>query len=434
MIVRRNTSFLVLIIYKMKIKVGVFFGGASVEHEISVITMNQAISSLNPEKYEIVPIYIAKNGVMYTGDDLLDLYSFKDMEVLLKRCYKVAVVNDGKGVKVIRCPAPFIGKRVLNTIDVAFPIVHGTNCEDGTLAGFLTLLGIPFVGPDIVSSSIGMDKILQKKILRESGLPVVDFVSFYSIEYIKDEERILKEIDEKLSYPMIVKPANLGSSVGIRKAKNKAELEEAIEFAMEFTDRVIVEKAVENLKEINCSVIGDLTESETSICEEPFFSDEILSYTDKYIGDGKSKGGTIGGGKTAPVKVGGQKGSTKGGTSSFSNKKIPADISKEKTEEIQKLTKEVFKVLGCSGVSRVDFLIDTKTDKVYVNEINTIPGALSFYLWEATGKTFEKELDEIIEIAIKKHRDKQKLTFSYDQNILAMQGSKTGAKTGKFSK
>ncbi len=384
----------------MKIKVGVFFGGNSVEHEISVITMNQAISSLDPEKYEIVPIYIAKNGVMYTGDDLLDLYSFKDMEVLLKRCYKVAVVNDGTGVKVVRCPAPWIGKRVLNTIDVAFPIVHGTNCEDGTIAGFVTLLGIPFVGPDIMASSIGMDKILQKKVLRESGLPVVDFVSFYSVEYIKDDEKILKEIDEKLTYPMIVKPGNLGSSVGIKKAKNKVELEEAIEFAMEFADRVIVEKAVEDLKEINCSVIGNLTESETSICEEPFFSDEILSYTDKYIGDGKSKGGTIGGAKASP-KLGAKSGSAKGGNSQFANKKIPADISEEKSKEIQELTKEVFKTLGCSGVARVDFLIDTKTDKVYVNEINTIPGALSFYLWEATGKSFEKELDEIIEIAIK---------------------------------
>ena len=418
----------------MKIKVGVFFGGNSVEHEISVITMNQAISSLDPEKYEIVPIYIAKNGVMYTGDDLLDLYSFRDMEVLLKRCYKVAVVNDGKGVKVIKTPAPWIGKRVINTIDVAFPIVHGTNCEDGTIAGFVTLLGLPFVGPDILASSIGMDKILQKKVLRQSDIPVVDFVSFYSMEYIKDEEKILKEIEEKLEYPMIVKPGNLGSSVGIRKAKNKAELEEAIEFAMEFTDRVIVEKAVENLKEINCSVIGNLTESEASICEEPFFSDEILSYTDKYIGDGKSKGGTISAGKGTSVKFSGQKGGEKGVNTQFSNKKIPADISKEKTEEIQNLAKEVFKVLGCSGVSRIDFLIDTKTDKVYVNEINTIPGALSYYLWEATGKSFEKELDEIIEIAIKRHRDKEKLTFSYDKNILAMQGGTKGAKGTKTSK
>ena len=418
----------------MKIKVGVFFGGNSVEHEISVITMNQAISSLDPEKYEIVPIYIAKNGVMYTGDDLLDLYSFRDMDVLLKRCYQVAVVNDGKGVKVMRCPAPWIGKRVLNTIDVAFPIVHGTNCEDGTLAGFVTLLGIPFVGPDILASSIGMDKILQKKILRQSGIPVVDFVPFYSVEYIKDEEKILKDIEEKLEYPVIVKPGNLGSSVGIRKAKNKVELEEAIEFAMEFADRIIVEKAVENLKEINCSVIGDLTETQASICEEPFFSDEILSYTDKYIGDGKSNGGTIGGGKTASPKLGGQKGGAKGGNTQFANKKIPADISKEKTEEIQKMAQDVFKVLGCNGVSRIDFLIDTKTDKVYVNEINTIPGALSYYLWEATGKPFEKELDEIIDIAIKRHRDKEKLTFSYDKNILAMQGGVKGAKGGKTGK
>ena len=422
----------------MKIKVGVFFGGASVEHEISVITMNQAINSLDPEKYEIVPIYIAKNGVMYTGDDLLDLYSFKDMDVLLKRCYKVAVVNDGKGIKVVKNPAPIIGRRVINTIDVAFPIVHGTNCEDGTIAGFLTLLGIPFVGPDILASSLGMDKIVQKMVLREAGLPVVDFVSFYSIEYIKDEEKILKNIEEKLNYPVIVKPGNLGSSVGIRKAKNKAELEEAIEFSMEFADRVIVEHAVEKLKEINCSIIGNLTESETSVCEEPFFSDEILSYTDKYIGDGKSKGGTISGGKAGASKVsGGKTGGAKAGESSgFANKKIPADISKEKTEEIQKLTKEVFKVLGCSGVARVDFLIDTEnSDKVYVNEINTIPGALSYYLWEATGKTFEQELDEIIEIAIKRQRDKEKLTFSYDKNILAMQGNGTkGAKSGKLKR
>ena len=413
----------------MKIKVGVFFGGKSVEHEISVITMNQAISSLNPEKYEIVPIYIAKNGVMYTGDDLLDLYSFRDMEVLLKRCYKVAVVNDGTAVKVVRCPAPIIGKRVLNTIDVAFPIVHGTNCEDGTMAGFLNLLGIPVVGPDIVSSSLGMEKILQKRVLNDSGIPVVDFVSFYSMEYIKDEEKILKEINEKLSYPVIVKPGNLGSSVGIRKAKNNVELEDAIEFAMEFADRIIVEKAVENLKEINCSVIGNLSEGEASVCEEPFFSDEILSYADKYIGNGKSKGGTIGGGKGTNIKLGSKSAPAKGASDNgFSNKKIPADISKEKTEEIQKLAKEVFKVLGCSGVARIDFLIDTKADKVYVNEINTIPGALSYYLWEATGKTFEQELDEVIDIAIKRQRDKDKLTFSYDQNILAMQGGTKGSK------
>lgn len=418
----------------MKIKVGIFFGGKSVEHEIAVITMSQAISALDPEKYEIVPIYISKEGVMYTGDDLLDLYQYQDMEVLLKRSYKVSVVNDGKGVKVMRCPAPWIGKRVLNTIDVAFPIMHGTNGEDGTIAGFLNLLGIPYVGPDILASSIGMDKILMKKVLKESGLPVVDFISFYNMEYIKDEEKFLNEIDTKLGYPVIVKPANLGSSVGIKKANDKSSLEEAIEFALEFSDRVIVEKAVQNLKEINCSVIGNITETEASVCEEPFFSDEILSYADKYMGGNgsKNKAGVKGfaGVKAAQGKLGGNKGMAMAGSS----KKLPADISDEKKDEIQKLAQETFKVLGCSGVARVDFLMDKETEKVYVNEINTIPGALSYYLWEASGKSFEQEMDQVIDIALKRHREREKLTFSYDQNILAMQGSpKMGAK-GKMNK
>lgn len=414
----------------MKIKLGVFFGGNSVEHEISVITMSQAMSSINEEKYEIIPIYIAKNGVMYTGDDLLDIYQYKDMDVLLKRSYQVTIVNDGKSIKVVRYPAPLVGKKVINTIDVAFPIVHGTNVEDGTIAGYLTMLGIPFVGPDIMASSIGMDKILMKKVLRESGIPVVDYKAFYSMEYIKEEEKVLKDIEKELKYPMIVKPGNLGSSVGIKKAKNKVELQEAIEFAMEFSDRIIVEKAVENLQEINCSVMGNIVDSETSVCEEPFFSDEILSYADKYMAGGKSsKSGKTG----APVKGAvGVKSAGKG--MAVSNKKLPADISEEKRKEIEKLTKETFKVLGCSGVSRVDFLIDKDTDTVYVNEINTIPGALSYYLWEASGKSFEKELDELIEIALKRQREKEKLTFSYDQNILAMQGTKTGSKGIKGAK
>ena len=410
----------------MRIKLGVFFGGKSVEHEISIITMIEAILRINEEKYEIVPIYITKEGVMYTGDDLLDLEMYRDIDVLLKRSYKVAVVNDGKKVSVVRCPAPLIGKRVLNTIDVAFPIVHGTNVEDGTMAAFFNFLDIPYVGPDILSSSIGMDKIIMKKVLRESGLPVVDYVGFYSMDYIKDEEKVINEIEEKLKYPLIVKPGNLGSSVGIKKVKNKVELEEAISFAMEFSDRVIVENCVEKLKEVNCSVLGNISDSETSVCEEPIFTDEILSYTDKYVGNRKgTKGGKFG--KFAGSKGTGMKGT--GGThNSTEGKKLPADISDETRDEIQRLAKETFRVLGCSGVSRVDFLIDEAINKVYVNEINTIPGALSYYLWEATGKSFEQELEEMINIAIKRHRERQNLTFSYDQNILALTGGTKGCK------
>ena len=415
----------------MRIKLGVFFGGKSVEHEISVITMIQALEGIDEEKYEIVPIYIAKDGVMYTGDDLLDLEQYKDLDVLLKRSYKVTLVNDGKKVNVIRYPAPIIGKRVMNTIDVAFPIVHGTNVEDGTIAGYLNMLGLPYVGPDILASSVGMDKILMKRVLRDAGVPVVDFVAFYSMEYIKDEEKVLNEIKEKLNFPDIVKPGNLGSSVGIRKAKTKVELEEAIEFAMEFADRVIVEKAVVKLKEINCSVLGNVVDTAASECEEPFFSDEILSYADKYMGGSKSSKG----GKFGAVK-GGKIGGSKSGERAMaaSKKKLPADITKEQKDEIQRLAKETFKVLGCAGVSRVDFLIDEETGEMFVNEINTIPGALSYYLWEATGKSVTEEMEDLINIAIKREADREKLTFSYDQNILAMQGGTKGSKGVKGSK
>ena len=405
------------------IKVGVFFGGKSVEHEISIISMIEATLRLDENKYEIVPIYIAKNGVMYTGDDLLDLEMYRDMDVLLKRCYRVAVVNDGKKVNVVRVPAPIIGKRVLNTIDVAFPIVHGTNVEDGTIAGFFNLLDIPFVGPDVLASSVGMDKILFKKVLKESGLPVVDYVSFYSTEYVKDEEKILKEIDEKLKYPLIVKPGNLGSSVGIKKVKNQTELIEAVEFAMEFSDRILVENCVGKLKEINCAVLGDVTETVATECEEPILSGEILSYVDKYVGEGKTKGGKLG--KLGPRK-GGKLGARKGGVGGVNNstegKKLPADIPPETRDEIQRLAQETFKLLGCSGISRIDFLIDEEINKVYVNEINTIPGALSWYLFEASKKNFTDVLDETINIAIKRHSAREKLTFSYDQNILALTG------------
>ena len=389
----------------MKIKLGVFFGGKSVEHEIAVITANQAISNIDKDKYELIPIYISKKGIMYTGEHLFELEQYRDMDSLLEKCTKVTLINDGESVKVIRYPIKKFGENIINTIEVAFPIMHGTNGEDGTIQGYLELLGLPYVGCDIVSSAVGMDKIIMKKVLKESGLPVVDYVPFYTMEYIKNEENLISNI-EKMGYPVIVKPGNLGSSVGIKKAKNKQELEEAIEFASQFSDRILVEKAVVNLREINCSVIGDSVNCMPSVCEEPISSDEILSYSDKYVGGSKSGSG--------------QKGMQ------ASQKKLPANLSDEKRKEIENLAMETFKVLGASGVSRIDFLMDKETEKVYVNEINTIPGALSYYLWEAAGKSFKDEINELVDLALKRQRNKEKMTFSYDQNILALNGKKLG--------
>ena len=390
----------------MKIKLGIFFGGKSVEHEISIITANQAYNSINKEKYEVVPIYISKKGLLYTGENLFNLNKYKDLEALISNCTQVTLINDGKNINVIRYPIKKLGENIINTIDIAFPIMHGTNGEDGTIQGFLDLIGIPYIGPDILASSVGMDKIIMKKILQASNIPVVDFTSFYSIEYIKNEESILNEA-EALGYPLIVKPANLGSSVGIKKAKNKEELIIAIENAIQYSSRIIVEKAITNLKEINCSVMGDSVNNEASVCEEPISSDEILSYKDKYVGGSKSSGSKA---------------------MAASKKKLPADLSTEKTKQVETLAKQTFKVLGASGVARIDFLIDNQTEEVYVNEINTIPGALSYYLWEATGKSFEQEIDELVNLALKRQREKEKTTYSYDQNILALNGAKIGIK------
>ena len=392
----------------MKIKLGVFFGGKSVEHEIAVITANQAYGSIDKEKYEIIPIYISKQGLMYTGDNLFELSEYKDMKKLIENCTQVVLVNDGQKVNILRYPIKKFGENIINSIDVAFPIMHGTNGEDGTIQGYLELLGLPYIGCDILASSIGMDKIVMKKVLAESGLPVVEYINFYSMEYIKDEEKYLNKIEEKLRYPVIVKPGNLGSSVGIKKADNRNKLVEAIELAVQFSDRIIVENAVTKLKEINCSVMGDVIECMASVCEEPISSDEILSYTDKYVGGNKSKG----------VPSQGQK------AMAASKKKLPAELTNEKREEIENLAKETFKVLGANGVSRIDFLIDEETDKVYVNEINTIPGALSYYLWEASGKSFTQEIDELVDLALKRQRQRENRTYSYDQNILALTGKK----------
>ena len=393
----------------MKIKVGIIFGGRSVEHEISVITANQAINAFNKEKYEIIPLYISKKGLMYTGDLLLDLKNFKDLDLIIKKCTQVSLVNDGNGVKLVKFPTSKFKNNILNTIDVAFPCMHGTNGEDGTIQGYLEFLGIPYAGCDILSSSIGMDKITMRRVLKEAGIPSLDYVSFYSLDYISKEEKILAEIEEKISYPVIVKAGNLGSSVGIKKANSRAGLKEAIEFAMQYSDRIMVEKAIVNLKEINCSVIGDMTDAKASVCEEPFGSDEILSYNDKYMSGGKGKNGKIGGQKSQ-------------GMASL-DRKIPAEISEEQKDNIQELAIKTFKHLGCNGVSRIDFMIDKDTNEIYVNEINTIPGALSFYLWEATGLSFEKELDEVIELAFKRQRQRDNTTYSYSENILAMTGS-----------
>lgn len=402
----------------MKINLCVLFGGRSVEHEISVISALQAMENLNEAKYNIIPVYITKEGEMYTGATLRSAESYKNIPAMLKVSKKVLFVREGKDT-VLR---DLNGKKKNDIIvDVAFPIVHGTNVEDGALQGYLRTLGLPFVGCDVLASAVGMDKYVMKTVLKEGGFPVLECLRFNKrntkLEYC------IEAVENKIPYPVIVKPVNLGSSVGISKADNRDALETSLKDAFSYADVVLVERAVTQLREINCSVVGDTTRADASECEEPFMADEILSYKDKYMSGGGSKGAK--GGSKNP-------GGSKGGMASL-KRKVPADLTPEMRDRIRTMAVEAFQHLGCNGVSRIDFMIDNANGELYINEFNTIPGSLAFYLWKPLGVEYRELLDRLIGLALKRAREDEDITYSFDTNILAM-GAPTGSKGSKGSK
>lgn len=408
----------------MKIKVAVLFGGKSTEHEISVISAIQAVGYLNKEKYDVIPVYIAKNNNMYIGEDIGKIESYTNLKALLSKSQRVIFVNDEDKVKIIKYPFKAFSKGVVDTVDIFFPIVHGTNVEDGTLQGFIKMLNAPYVGCDVLSSAVGMDKYVMKTVLKDNGIPVLDCKIFTSKSYDEDAESVVNEIEADIEYPVIVKPIDLGSSIGISKANSRDELYDSLENAFLFANKVLVEKAVENLKEINCAVLGDYTQATASECEEPVNGEGILSFADKYIGDGSAKGG-----KSA-VKT-----SSSGSQGMATLKrKIPADITAEQKDIIQKYAVDAFKILGCNGVSRIDFMMNTETGEIWLNEINTIPGSLSFYLWEPIGVPYSKLLDEMISLALKRDREEKALTYTFESNVLEGVKLGGGAKGAKGSK
>ncbi len=392
----------------MKTKVAMMFGGKSVEHEVSVISGIQAILSMDTEKYEVIPVYMTKSNKMYVGEDIGKIESYKDIDGLLKRSQRVIMINQGEKVSLISYPFKKFGKNTEISIDVAFPVVHGTNVEDGAFQGYLKTLGIPFVGCDVTASAIGMDKYIMKAVLKENDVPVLDAKLFTLSDY-EDMDSLIEKVENSLGYPVIVKPVNLGSSVGISVAKNKVELVNSIDDAFRYATKVLVEHAITNLREINCSVLGDENEAIASECEEPMHTKDILSYEDKYVSNAK------GGGSKGMASV---------------SRKIPADLSLEKREEVRELAVKSFKTLGCNGVSRIDFMIDEDNGKLYFNEINTIPGSLAFYLWEPIGIPYKELLDRMIQLALKRVRTEESLTFTFNTNILnsASFGGSKGAK------
>ncbi len=387
--------------------VAVIFGGRSVEHEISVVSAQQCIQAIDKDKYHVEPIYISKEGRWYCGNDFLKLENFRNLEKLLSENSRI-IINQNAGVNNYyrESSSIFSRKKPIN-IDIAFPITHGTYGEDGSLQGLFETMNIPYVGCDVLASAVAMDKIATKMLLQSQGVKVLDYFWFYSNRWLQEKNELMVNIKNKFSYPLIVKPGNLGSSIGVAAVNTDAELEDAIDLAVRLSQRVLLEPKVKNLKEVNCAVLGDHDFVEVSVCEEPIRSDEILSYQDKYSSGAKNKFGC--GAKQATASAG----------MSGAKRRIPAEISPALSTKIQEISRQVFINLNCNGVVRIDFLIDQDTQEIYLCELNTIPGSLAFYLWEPLGKNFTALTERLIELALKRYRENNNLIVSYSSNILS---------------
>jgi D-alanine-D-alanine ligase len=384
-----------------KLTIGVIFGGRTVEHEVSIISALQAIRALNQDKYRPVPIYISKQGRWYCGAALQELENYRDMPALLKQARPVYFSPDygdwqlreigGKGL---------FAKPWVCRLDVILPVLHGTHGEDGCLQGLLELSGIPYAGPGVLGAALGMDKIAMKAVLKEAGLPVTDYIWFSRQEWLDDEQALLDKIEAALPYPLIVKPANLGSSIGIGWAAGRDELRQALDVAAGFAQRLLAETAITPLRELNCAVLGTGSQVEVSCIEEPLGAAEVLSFADKYLENAGGKG------------------------MSGAKRRIPADIDNKLAEEIIDLSRRAFNALDGAGVARIDFLYNPETKRLYINELNAIPGSLSFYMFEPAGRAFAALLDELIAVALQRYREKEKLIFTYESNILQQVGFK----------
>ena len=410
-----------------KQNVALIFGGRSPEHEVSIVTAHQVCAAL-AENHNVVPIYITKDGEWLTGDALRELAAFTEGSLPTAAEFdSVTVAFEGtsagpdyvrgafvvhpKRARWFRAP-----EKTVLPVDVVFPAIHGTHGEDGTLQGLLELMNLPYVGSGVVGSAGGMDKIVMKAMLRENQLPIVPYVWWTQHQWQTDKARLVENVAATLGYPVFVKPAVSGSSIGVSAVKNSAnateELVTAVELASQYCHRILVEQAVQNPCEINCAVLGSSNVARqvtASVCEQPMTDAAFLTFDDKYIHETATKASDTSA-QRAPSAMAG------------AERKIPAPISEELTLHVQGLAAQTFQVLDCAGVARIDFLMDAD-EHVYVNEINTIPGSFSFYLWEHDGVAFPQLVSQLIDVAFSVHAAKNSLTYSYETNLLSHAGA-----------
>jgi len=378
--------------------IGVFFGSRNPEHDISIITGELIISELKKLGHAVMPVYIDKKGQWYIDESLgsLKLFTQNQLEKAAahKRCYLDLEVSNGR---LVFKKKGLAGKEI--AIDLAFPALHGQNGEDGTMQGLFEIFNIPYVGCDVPSSAIAMDKVLTKLMYRAYGIPTTEFVSFTGAEWEGGREAIIKTAEKKIGWSMIVKPARLGSSIGIAKAKNKKELETAIEVALKYDDKAIVEKAVENLADITVAVMGH-SKPVASLIQEAVIEKDLFTYEEKYLEEGGAQLGN------AQKKI-----------------VIPARLDAKHTDEIRALAVDIFKKFGCSGIARVDFLYDVAAKQYYANEINPLPGTLYHHLWKAGGVEIGDLLERLIAAAGERHEEKARLMHTFDSDILKFANS-----------
>ncbi len=377
----------------MKLSIGVIFGGNSLEHELSILTAIQAMDNIDKERYEVVPIYITKDLTIYTGGMLRYIDSYKDFNLIKKYAIKAHLVNKN-GKFILQKTGIFKGE--YKEIHLAFPMVHGKNTEDGGIIGYLETIGIPFVGSDIYASSLCQDKVFTKQVLEANGLPVTDYVHFTDTDYTLDKEDIFKKID-KLSYPLIIKPARLGSGIGIELVNRKEELESSIEKVMKIDERVLVEEYIEDRKEYNMAVLLSKGKLIGSVIEE-IEKEGFCNYYDKYHKDDEEDDGF--------------------------KRTYPADISKTLNEEIEKTSKKAYSVLSLGGVARIDYIYDKKKKKLYINEVNTIPNFFSHHLFEDKNIDYRELLGIMIKEAIDKIHKEAKMIHSNDDQLFKKVTSK----------
>lgn len=397
-----------------KIQLGVIFGSRTCEHEVAIISAVQLMRNVDREKYDVIPIYISQKGEWFTGDPLLDMKTYTPFDPFKKGILPVHLdLTAGSGTLMhYEQPKGLFGnakETIVARLDCVIPVMHGLHGEDGSLQGLLELADIPYASTGITGSAVGMDKITMKRFFKGMGFPTLPGVALTRSAWQKDEKLSMDQVEKELPYPVFVKPANLGSSIGVSRADDREKLKEALELAFSYDRRVLVEEGLDRPIEVNCSVLGFDGERKASVLEMPNSGAGFLDFSEKYLaGSSGSKG-------MASLK-----------------RIVPAPIGEELTQKLQALSLDIFDAMDCKGVVRIDYMLDRNSDRYYITEINTIPGSLAYYLWAETGLPYARLIDEMVDCAMRAHAEKEKNSFAFTSDILSGAVISGGKKGGKL--